>query len=210
MELKTAIDNVKQAKTLLSEANNVMSVNVSRLKNLEGENAKLKQENAALKVELDDWKGNAEGFEPDAYMRLPVDADGVPIRLGDKVWYVGIDGEITKCEPQKVMGLVSVFGAYGTYIVTRDYPDKAIAPHLLTHNPPKPTDSWEKLADDVANFNAFEYCVDVLDIDTGDYTTIQEIDTMKADVLRRAKRLAGIEEREGGERTAIADKEEVR
>lgn len=35
MELKTAIDNVKQAKVLLSDANNIMSANVSRLKNIE-------------------------------------------------------------------------------------------------------------------------------------------------------------------------------
>ena len=31
MELKTAIDNVKQAEVLLSDANNIMSANVSRL-----------------------------------------------------------------------------------------------------------------------------------------------------------------------------------
>lgn len=49
----------------------------------------LEEENAELKAELDDWKGNAEGFEPDAYMRLPVDADGEPIRIGDEA---NVDG----------------------------------------------------------------------------------------------------------------------
>lgn len=34
----------------------------------------LERENKRLKAELDDLKGNAEGFEPDAYMRLPGDA----------------------------------------------------------------------------------------------------------------------------------------
>lgn len=41
------------------------------------EKERLKKENAELKAELDDWKGNAEGFEPDAYMRLPLDADAL-------------------------------------------------------------------------------------------------------------------------------------
>lgn len=49
MELKTAIDNVKQAKVLLSDANNIMSANVSRLKNIESENAKLRHEIRGLR-----------------------------------------------------------------------------------------------------------------------------------------------------------------
>ena len=38
------------------------------------------------------------------------------------------------------------------------------------------------------------YCVDVLEIDTSDFSEAQERRTMKADVIRRAKKLAGIEE----------------
>lgn len=70
MELKTAIDNVKQAKVLLSDANNIMSANVSQLKNIESENAKLRHEIF------------------DKHMELPLGADGVPIRLGD--WDVAL------------------------------------------------------------------------------------------------------------------------
>ena len=51
---------------------------------------RLKKENAELKAELADWKGNAEGFQPDAYMKLPLDADGEPIRIGDKM---NVDGD---------------------------------------------------------------------------------------------------------------------
>ena len=40
----------------------------------------------------------------------------------------------------------------------------------LSHKSP---DSWEKLADDVADFDAFEYCVDVLEIDTSDFSEAQ-------------------------------------
>ena len=122
---------------------------VRKNERLDRERAELRQENAALKAELDDWKGNAEGFEPDAYLRLPVDADGVPIRLKDWVWYVGIDAEITKDDPQQVVGLVSEFGVNGIYAVTRDYPDKAISLKMLTHRGPEPPDSWDRLLGDL-------------------------------------------------------------
>ena len=78
-----AFGHCRDVKAMVSDMQQVLSAvpgMVRKNERLEKEKADLKQENAALKVELDDWKGNAEGFEPDAYMRLPVDADGVPIR----------------------------------------------------------------------------------------------------------------------------------
>lgn len=83
------------------------------------------------------------------HMELPLGADGVPIRLGDLVWYVGPDHEITNDDPQQVVGLVTVFAADGIYVMTRDYTDKAIRPELLTHKAPEPPDSWEKLLGDL-------------------------------------------------------------
>lgn len=53
----------------------------------------LELENARLKAELEDWKGNAEGFEPDAYMRLPLDTDGAAIHVGDAVYF---ESEVAK------------------------------------------------------------------------------------------------------------------
>ena len=50
------------------------------------EKERLKKENDELKAKLADWKGNAEGFQPDAYMKLPLDADGEPIRVGDVLY----------------------------------------------------------------------------------------------------------------------------
>lgn len=140
-DLRSGIEHLKQAKAHIIAANVLMGGCISKLKFL-------KEENAELRDELDDWKGNAEGFEPDAYMKLPVDADGVPIRLKDWVWYVGIDAEITKDDPQQVVGFVSDLGMNGIYAVTRDYPDKAISPKMLTHRAPEPPDSWEKLEED--------------------------------------------------------------
>lgn len=210
-----AFGHCRDIKAMVSDMQQVLSAvpgMVRKNERLDRENAELRQENAALKVELDDWKGNAEGFEPDAYMRLPLDADGVPIRIGDTVWYVGGDLEIEKSEPQKVEGLVSVFAADGIYVMTRDYPDKATRPKMLTHKQPEPPDSWEKLKEDAMK-GSCTYFGKIKDINTvcskcphGKKTGIDCWQNMNLDLVRRAKRLAGIEEQEGGERTAIADK----
>lgn len=212
---KSAFDDCSEMKRMLWNMQTVVGAvpdMVRKNERLEKEKAELKAENAALKVELDDWKGNAEGFEPDAYMKLPLDADGVPIRIGDTVWYVGGDLEIEKSEPQKVEGLVSVFAADGIYVMTRDYPDKATRPKMLTHKQPEPPDSWEKLKEDAMK-GSCTYFGKIKDINTvcskcphGKKTGIDCWQNMNLDLVRRAKRLAGIEEREGGERTAIADK----
>lgn len=187
------IECLKQAMARISEANHVMSDHISKLKALE-------EENAELKAELDDWKGNAEGFEPDAYMRLPVDADGVPIRLGDLVWYVGTDIEITNDDPQQVVGLVTVFAADGIYVMTRDFTDKAIRPKLLTHKAPEPPDSWEKLEEDALK-GSCTYFGKIKDASTvcsrcphGKKTGIGCWQNMNLDLVKRAKKLAGIEE----------------
>lgn len=204
---KSAFDDCSEMKRMLWNMQGVVGAvpdMVRKNERLDRENAELKQDNAALKAELDDWKGNAEGFEPDAYMRLPVDADGVPIRIGDTVWYVGGDLEIEKSEPQKVEGLVSVFAADGTYIMTRDYTDKAVRPNMLTHNPPEPPDSWEKLEEDAKMVKVCDYAH--APRDEYGITVCRDCRFQKSkscrqemilDMIARAKKLSGIEEQEG-------------
>lgn len=195
MELKTAIDNVKQAKSLLSDANNIMSANVSRLKNLESENAELKQENAALEAEIDDWKGNAEGFEPDAYMRLPVDADGVSIRIGDTVWFEDKKSIVTditlSCEGWDICTDSDGYGFGGA------------APETLSHKKPEPADSWEKLEEDAMKHSCEYFGIGLGNASCGDCPHGSRR-TGRAcwanaglDMIARAKKLAGIEEQEG-------------
>lgn len=201
-----AFGHCRDVKAMVSDIQQVLSAvpgMVRKNERLERERAELRQENAALEAELDDWKGNAEGFEPDAYMRLPVDADGVPIRIGDTVWYVGDDLEIDKSVPQKVEGLVSVFAADGTYIMTRDYPGKATRPKKMTHKQPEPADSWDKLEED-AKKSACNYALAPRDEDgliTCKGCRFQENESchheMTLEVLARAKKLAGVEEQEG-------------
>ena len=130
-DLRSGIEHLKQAKAHMSEANGIMNGHISKLKALE-------EENAELKAELADWKGNAEGFEPDAYMKLPLDADGVPIEVGNTVYCDGED------EPLMVSHItdsikVTLIDSHASYYT--------VNPSLLSHERP---DSWERLEEDAA------------------------------------------------------------
>lgn len=193
-DLRSGIEHLKQAKAHMSKANGIMSDHISKLKALE-------EENAELRAELDDRKDNAEGFRPDAYMKLPVDADGVPIRFCDVVWYVGSDTEIEKDCPLKVAGFVTIFAALGIFIETREYPDKAIDPESLTHKQPEPSDSWEKLEADMMKgttcfyFGCEESKEDCFSCPHGiEKSGMPCWKNERVDILKRAKKLAGIEE----------------
>ena len=67
-DLRIATEHLKQAKAHMSEANQIMNDHMSKLRELEEENAELK-----AKLEL-------------TCMELPLDADGAPIEVGDTVW----------------------------------------------------------------------------------------------------------------------------
>lgn len=176
-DLRSGIEHLKQAKDHMSKANGIMSDHISKLKALE-------EENAALKAELDDWRGNAEGFEPDAYMKLPLDADGKPIRIGDEVTIYGA--------ARTVLG----YRLYDDMIllVTNDENGLIFAhePSRVRHFKQAPADSWEKLEKDIS-LSIDDYWADVLG---RKYTfCIGDKVTAKAsDIVRRAKKLTGIEE----------------
>lgn len=79
-DLRSGIEHLKQAKAHMSEANGIMSGHISKLKALEEENAELKAELALIQPE-------------DAYMKLPLDADGAAIHVGDAVYF---ESEVAK------------------------------------------------------------------------------------------------------------------
>lgn len=137
-----AFDNCRDVKSMVSDMQQVLSAvpgMVRKNERLEKEKADLKQENAALKAELDDWKGNAEGFEPDAYMRLPVDADGVPIRIGDVVYGDrGVARMVVDLRMSK----------FGWTVEMNDVPFLR-KPDDLTHKKPEPDDSLERIAEEL-------------------------------------------------------------
>ena len=138
------------------------------------ENERLKKENAELKAELADWKGNAEGFQPDAYMKLPLDADGVPIRIGDEV---NIDGDAMTVLGYRLHNdmllLVAKDKKSGLFFTPE--------PSRVRHFKPEPADSWEKLEED-ANLGCRDYC---------EKYRLEECDyNMRLHILARAKKLA--------------------
>ena len=190
-DLKSGIEHLRQAKAHMSKANGIMSNHISKLKELE-------EENAELKAELDDWKGNAEGFEPDSYMKLPLDADGVPIRICDKV---DIDGDcMTVLGYRKYNGTLHLIVKKMESSITFT-PE----PSKIHHWCVKP-DSWEKLEEDAAK----EVCAyagapfSIVDQDRYSCTGCRFDDCssrktscwlqMNSELMARAKKLAGIEE----------------
>lgn len=117
---------------------NIVEEVESRIK--ETEKAEMKTENAALEEEFDDWKGNAEDFEPDAYISLPVDADGVPIRIGDTVY--AHDGSAFRVRSITVNNAGC---SVDVKLLDGPYLSKRMEPEGLSHRAPEPPDSWQRL-----------------------------------------------------------------
>ena len=83
------------------------------------------------------------------HVKKPVlDADGVPIKVGDTVYEVGEN------YPPFIVDRLPEPGAYRSVKVT--YPSGAFTfldPERLTHTEPEPPDSWERLEEDAANLD---------------------------------------------------------
>lgn len=75
------------------------------------------------------------------YVELPLDADGVPIKLSDKVFFVG------SYEPHEVFGFLFEYGEALVHIGRRDKTstDAYVKPEELAH---KPIDTLESIEND--------------------------------------------------------------
>ena len=190
---------LSRAKSVLAAVPDLVGKN----ERLEKENRELKGENARLKAEPGDWKGDAEGFESDAYMKLPVDADGEPIRIGDEMWLQSNDGG----EPLKrtVVGYCASTSMDLTYFI--GLPDKqgaseSCVAYLWSHRQPEPADSWEKLEEDAKQRICSYFGIDQENASCEDcpYGSSQTgrlcWRTASLDMIARAKKLAGIKEAE--------------
>lgn len=143
----------------------------------------LKAELDELKAELDDWKGNAEGFQPDEYMKLPLDADGEPIRIGDVLYSSGNECRVVSITVKADEACVGVHTDEGVFL-------PSVNPKYLSRKNPElledeQADSWEKLKEDV-NLGSRDYC-ERYRLDECDYNK-------RMHMLARAKKLAGIED----------------
>lgn len=129
-DLKSGIEHLRQAKAHMSKANGIMSDHISKLMELE-------KENAGLRAKL-------EAFiqSDDSYMKLPLDADGVPIRIGDTVY-------TRDAEEYIVRGIYALADEYSISVVplgrTCFLP---MEPEGLTHRTTDSADSWAKLEED--------------------------------------------------------------
>lgn len=159
-------------------------------------NGRLEKENAGLRDELDDWKGNAEGFQPDSYMKLPVDADGVPIRIGDEM---DIDGEIAVVKGYQVsykgdeLQFIAVTEGYRKTFTLFGKNRKHLKHGAM------PSDSWEKLEEDATQHPCAYFGMDRTPVSRNDCP--HGLDqtgrvcwrNARLDMIARAKKLAGIE-----------------
>lgn len=167
-DLKSGIEHLKQAKAHMSKANGIMSNCISKLKFLEEENAELRAKLEAF-IQSDDL-----------YMKLPLDADGVPIRIGDVVYgNPGIAWTVVCLRMSKL----------GCKVEMENMPFLRNPDDLSHKKPdplePEPDDSWEKLEED-ANLSSRDYCEE---------HRLEECDyNMRVHLLARAKKLAGVEE----------------
>lgn len=145
----------------------------------------------AVKLRLDD--GAFTGLDPDqlTHQRPVLDADGVPIREGDKVWCVATDDEFEDMGiligKDKVRQRLTVRGTLfnnGEPWVDFCETSYSVRACYLTHTKPEPPDSWERIEED-ARLKPSEY--------TDRYRIGRigfESEDMRADLVRRCRALA--------------------
>lgn len=123
----------------------------------------------------------------------PHDCDGMPIDVGDVLYRTDHDGNPIS-DPLEVDGYID-----GTFFAK----GHALPMSARTYTHREPADSWEKLEEDAMK-GSCTYFGKIKDINTvcsrcphGKKTGIDCRQNMNLDLVRRAKRLAGVEEQEG-------------
>lgn len=183
-DLKSGIEHLKQAKAHMSKANGIMSNCISKLRELE-------EENAGLRAKL-------EAFiqSDDSYMKLPLDADGVPIRIGDTVY-------TRDAEEYNVRGIYALADGYSISVVPLGRTCfLSMEPEGLTHRATDSADSWEKLEEDAKQRICAYFDIDQENASCEDcpYGSSQTGSlcwrNASLDMIARAKKLAGIKEAE--------------
>lgn len=116
-------------------------------------------------------------------MELPNDAEGEPIRIGDVLYSSGNECRVVSITVKADEACVGVHTDEGAFL-------PSVNPKYLSRKnkeplEPEPADSWEKLEED-ANLGCRDYC---------EKHRLEECDyNMRAHILARAKKLAGIKE----------------
>lgn len=184
-DLKSGIEHIKQAKAHMLQATWIMSDCISKLRELE-------EENAGLRAKLETFIQS-----DDSYMKLPLDADGVPIRIGDEM---DIDGEIAVVKGYQVsykgdeLQFIAVTEGYRKTFTLFGKNRKHFKHGAM------PADSWTKLEEDAKKHSCEYFGIgsDNASCDDCPYGSRQTgracWQNARRDMLARAKKLAGIEE----------------
>ena len=184
-DLKSGIEHLKQAKAHMSKANGIMSNCISKLRELE-------EENAGLRAKL-------EAFiqSDDSYMKLPLDADGEPIRIGDEM---DIDGEIAIVKGYQIsykgdeLQFIAVTEGYRKTFTLFGKNRKHFKHDTM------PSGSWEKLEKDATQQSCRYFGMDRTPASCDNCPHGWEQTgracwrNARLDMIARAKKLAGIEE----------------
>lgn len=118
-----------------------------------------------------------------------LDADGVPIEVGDKIYLVGADGTPLKC-----VGLY-----HNGDVLFRDWEETgAITDKNATAFTHKKPDSWEQLEYDIDKTDCVYFGMGKADSCEGckafEHSELTCVEKKSKDIIRRAKRLAGVED----------------
>lgn len=167
--LHDAIGGLKDYRSALGKANDTMNDALGAISRLEHENKSLRDELERLR---------ALHREETQCM----DADGVPINEGDTV-YDTEDGE--------QLLVVNVWSSEQVSVLDDERFRTHASPDRLTHRKP---DSWAQLEAD-ATLSSREYYRVVIGCEAPDDVSANGHQRLvRADILRRAKRLAGVED----------------
>lgn len=151
----------------------------------------LEEANARLRERLN------RGENHDAYMKLPLDADGVPIRVGDEM---DIDGEIAVVKGYQVshkgdeLQFIAVTEGYRKTFTLFGKNRKHFKHDTM------PSDSWEKLEEDAMQHSCSYFGIGLDNASCKDCPHGQKrtgrtcLQNARLDMIARAKKLAGIEE----------------
>ena len=147
-------------------------------------------------VEIENNRGVSQLYRPGERVKRPapkvLDADGVEIREGETVYKVGGTGHA-----YRVVG-IRVGDPFTPTVVTCDEGDgtgERLLPSQLTHTKPE-IDTWERIEED-ATLSPWAYA-DRRGIEVPGYRNDPDVadvvEPVLADVVRRAKKLAGVGE----------------
>lgn len=116
------------------------------------------------------------------HQRPVLDADGVPIELGDDLYSVEGGLKLRVSNIDRVNYRIATSAMFAL--------DKWADPSMLTHTKPDPSDSWEKWREDFIKPPCV-YCRDILGVEFDDDTDLDKaFDAQVQDMERRARALA--------------------